>query len=178
MIRTMTRFSLFIAAMTGLCASPVLAHSAQAETPAEAPPPVTQGVNHIALTVTDLDASVAFFVDGLGWRTAGGFPDYPSVFVTDGSVFVTLWRASDPANAISFDRKNNVGLHHLAFTVPDIETLDELHTKMADWPGVTIEFSPEPNGGGPTIHMILREPSGNRLEFAVPGGRSRAHAKE
>jgi len=136
--------------------------------------PITRGINHIGLTVADLDASVAFFVDGLGWRRAGGFPDYPSVFVTDGEVFVTLWRVSDPDNPVAFNRKTNVGLHHLALSVPDIETLDALHTKLRAWPGVVFEFGPEPNGGGPTIHMILREPGGNRIEFAVPGGRSRA----
>lgn len=169
MPKTISRKYALLAAFAAVIASPAAAQSEAAE-------PVTQGVNHIALTVTDLEASVAFFVDGLGWRRAGGFPDYPSVFVTDGNAFVTLWRASDPDNAIAFDRKNNVGLHHLAFTVPDIETLEELYLKLRDWPGVEIEFSPEPNGGGPTIHMILREPSGNRIEFAVPGGRSRADA--
>ncbi len=147
--------------------------SAQDGEPAEVAP-VTRGINHIGLTVTDLDASVAFFVDGLGWRQAGGIPDYPSVFVTDGELFVTLWRAVEPETAVAFDRKNNVGLHHLALTVSDIETLNELHAKLVDWPGVEFEFGPELNGGGPTIHMILREPSGNRIEFAVPGGRSRA----
>lgn len=178
------RSSIIIAALSAIVASPTMAHTQETATPAAttAPPvpaqaPITKGVNHIALTVTDLDASVAFFVDGLGWRRAGGFPDYPSVFVTDGAVFVTLWRATDPANAIAFDRKNNVGLHHLAFTVPDVETLDELHATLLTWPGVKIEFAPEPNGGGPTIHMIVREPSGNRIEFAVPGGRSRADAQ-
>jgi len=172
--RTIQRYSAILAALGA-----VLASSAVAQIPeADKPPPVTQGVNHIALTVTDLEASVEFFVDGLGWQRAGGFPDYPSVFVTDGNAFITLWRASDPENAVPFDRKNNVGLHHLAFTVSDIETLDELHAKLREWPGVTIEFSPEPNSGGPTIHMIVREPSGNRIEFAVPGGRSRVDAEE
>jgi len=150
--------------------TPVFAQENQAD---EAQP-VTRGINHVGLTVSDLDASVAFFVGGLGWRRAGGFPDYPSVFVTDGELFVTLWRASNPEAAVPFDRKNNIGLHHLALTVPDVETLDALYAKLRDWPGVEFEFGPEPNGGGPTIHMILREPSGNRIEFAVPGGRSRA----
>ncbi len=160
-----------------LCAIPLAPAYAQDEATQQAQP-VTRGINHIGLTVRDLDASVAFFVDALGWKRVGGFPDYPSVFVTDGALFVTLWRTTDPETAIAFDRKNNVGLHHLALTVPDIETLDELHAKLLEWPGVEVEFAPEPNGDGPTIHMIVREPSGNRIEFAVPGGRSRADAGE
>ena len=57
--------------------------------------PLTSGVNHIGLTVKDLDASASFFVDTLGWRLAGE-RDYPAKFVTDGSIFVTLWQASNP----------------------------------------------------------------------------------
>ena len=132
--------------------------------------PLTQGINHLGLTVTDLEASTAFFTETLGWRLAGGFPDYPSKFVTDGKLFLTLWQTTDPENAIPFDRKNNVGLHHLALTVDSFETLDRLHGIFERTNGVVIEFAPELNGGGPTKHMMIREPSGNRIEFAhTPG---------
>jgi len=127
---------------------------------------LTLGMNHVGLTVTDLDKSVAFFEETLDWEVVGGYPDYPSKFVTDGEIFLTLWQATDPENAIAFDRKNNVGLHHLAFTVTSRDALDVLYERFLITDGVVIEFSPEPNGGGPTIHMMIREPSGNRLEFA------------
>jgi lactoylglutathione lyase len=127
---------------------------------------LTRGMNHVGLTVTDLDRSVAFFTEALDWEEVGGYPDYPSKFVTDGEIFLTLWQATDPANAVAFDRKNNVGLHHLAITVKSREALDVLYERFLAFDGVDIEFAPEPNGGGPTIHMMIREPSGNRLEFA------------
>lgn len=127
---------------------------------------LTLGMNHVGLTVTDLDRSVAFFTDALDWEGVGGYPDYPSKFVTDGKIFLTLWQATDPEEAIAFDRKNNVGLHHLALTVKSLEALDVLYARFLRFDGVVIEFSPEPNGGGPTIHMMIREPSGNRIEFA------------
>lgn len=139
---------------------------------------VTEGVNHIGLAVSDLDASVSFFVDTLGWRQAGGDPDYPAVFVTDGNAFVTLWRVTDPATAVAFNRKNNVGLHHLAFTVKSLKALHELHEKFQKVEGVRIEFAPEFLGRGPTTHMMIREPSGNRLEFVVPGSRVRAEQQQ
>ena len=100
---------------------------AAATTPAT---PVTSGVNHIGLTVKDLEASTGFFVDRLGWRVAGGVPDYPATFVTDGELFVTLWRAVEPETAADFNRKTNIGLHHLALTVRDVETLDELYLSL------------------------------------------------
>ncbi len=127
---------------------------------------LTSGLNHVGLTVSNLEKSVAFFVETLDWKNVGGFPDYPSVFVTDGEIFVTLWQSTDPENTVPFDRKNNVGLHHLALTVTSFEALDELHERFKKTDGVVIEFAPELNGGGPTKHMMIREPSGNRLEFA------------
>ncbi len=139
---------------------------------------VTEGVNHIGLAVHDLDATVSFFVDTLGWQQAGGDPDYPAVFVTDQKSFVTLWQVTDPETAVPFNRKNNVGLHHLAFTVKSLKALHELHEKFQKTEGVRIEFAPEYLGNGPTTHMMIREPSGNRLEFVVPGGRVRAEQQQ
>lgn len=133
---------------------------------------LTSGMNHVGLTVTSLDKSVAFFTEAMDWRVVGGDADYPAKFLTDGEIFLTLWQTTDPDNAIAFDRKNNVGLHHLALTVKSLEALDVLYERFLQHEGVVIEFSPEPNGGGPTIHMMIREPSGNRLEFAYNPPRS------
>ena len=127
---------------------------------------LTRGLNHVGLTVTDLEKSTAFFTRTLNWRDAGGDPDYPARFVTDGELFLTLWQTTDPATAVAFDRKNNVGLHHLALTVSSDEALDTLHERFLATDGVVVEFAPELNGPGPTRHMMIREPSGNRIEFA------------
>ena len=78
---------------------------------------------------------------------------------------VTLWQADE--GAIEFDRKKNIGLHHLAFKLRSFEDLDAMHKKIEDWPGVEIEFSPENVGEGPAKHMIFYEPGGIRLEFIV-----------
>ncbi|MBO6506657.1 MAG: VOC family protein [Kordiimonadaceae bacterium] len=139
---------------------------------------VTEGVNHIGLAVKDLEASAAFFTETLGWRQAGGDPEYPAIFVTDGNSFVTLWRVNNPETAVPFNRRNNVGLHHLAFTVKSLKALHELHAKFLETEGVRIEFAPEFMGQGPTTHMMIREPSGNRLEFVVPGSRVRAEQEQ
>jgi lactoylglutathione lyase len=135
-----------------------------------------RGADHVGLTVTDLAASETFFTETLGFSLLGRDAEYPAAFLTNGDIIVTLWRAIDPATAIPFDRKRNVGLHHLAFTVDSFAKLDALHARLAQAPGVKIEFAPEPLSGGPTKHMMIREPSGNRLEFIhraptpAPGG--------
>ena len=125
----------------------------------------TLGFDHVGLTVKDLDAARSFFVDCLGWKIVGGRPEYPSVYVSDGSAMLTLWRVEDPATCVEFNRRTNVGLHHLALRVPSREALDELYSRVASWPGVAIEFAPQPSGAGPKIHTMLREPGGNRLEL-------------
>lgn len=127
---------------------------------------MTTGLNHLGLTVKNLQASTDFFIKTLGWRKAGGYPDYPSVFVTDGELFLTLWQTKNTNLVVPFDRENNVGLHHLALSVASEGMLHELHRRFKTVPNLVIEFSPELNGKGPTIHMMIREPSGNRIEFA------------
>jgi lactoylglutathione lyase len=127
---------------------------------------MTSGLNHLGLTVRNLQASADFFINILGWEKVGGYPDYPSIFVTDGKIFLTLWQTKNMKQVIAFDRKNNVGLHHLALTVTSKKVLSELHRRFKSVPNLIIEFAPELNGKGPTIHMMIREPSGNRIEFA------------
>jgi len=126
---------------------------------------LTTGFNHVGLTVKDLDASTQFFVDTLGWKLKGGNKSYPANFVSDGNMFIALWQTTTPNKVVEFDRKNNVGLHHLAISVKNIEALNELYERVKRVPSVVIEFAPELANGGPSQHMMIREPSGNRLEF-------------
>ncbi|MCZ6452918.1 MAG: VOC family protein, partial [Alphaproteobacteria bacterium] len=98
----------------------------------------------------------------------GEVPDYPAVFLTDGTTMITLWSAADPATAVSFDRKNVIGLHHFALTVADADTLQSLHGVLQSTDDVEIEFAPESLGGGPTHHMICAIPGGIRVEFIAP----------
>lgn len=128
--------------------------------------PLTLGVDHIGLAVQNLEASEAFFVNCLGWKKVGGKPDYPLAFVSDGTSVLTLWQVEDPESCITFDRRRNVGLHHLALKVADEAALNALYDSVSRWPGVTVEFAPEPSGAGPKIHAMIKDPGGVRVEFA------------
>jgi catechol 2,3-dioxygenase-like lactoylglutathione lyase family enzyme len=127
---------------------------------------LTAGIDHVGLTVSDLEASRRFFCECLGWKVVGGKPAYPAVFVSDGGILVTLWQVDRPDDCVTFDRRRNVGLHHLALKVVDRASLDALHARVAAWPGVVVEFAPEPLGNGPKAHCMVREPGGIRIEFA------------
>ena len=131
---------------------------------------LTQGVHHLGLTVPDLDRARRFFSEVLRFQQVGEVPEYPAVFLSDGTVMLTLWRAEDPASATAFDRKKVIGLHHLALAVADAAALDALHERLAAEPDVQVEFSPEPLAGGPTRHMMCAIPGGVRVEFIAPAG--------
>ena len=128
----------------------------------------TQGIHHAGLSVPDLAAARTFFQDALGFRQVGEVPDYPAVFLSDGTVLITLWQVEDPARAVPFDRRHVIGLHHLALRVADATDLDGLHRELAARQDVKIEFAPEPLGGGPTRHMMCAIPGGIRLELIAP----------
>ncbi|MEJ2763539.1 VOC family protein [Photobacterium sp. MCCC 1A19761] len=129
--------------------------------------PVTQGVHHVGLTVSRLEESAQFFTSLLGWKEVKRREDYPAIFVSDGAIMLTLWAAKTDI-PVHFDRKENVGLHHLALTVGSKDTLFAIYEKLAA-SGVDIEFAPELIREGPAMHMMCYEPSGIRVEFHWPG---------
>jgi len=122
----------------------------------------TNGAHHVGLTVPNLPEARDFFVTALGFSQVGEVPDYPAVFVSDGTILITLWQAENPEDAVPFDRRTNIGLHHLALRVTDLASLvSDLHTRS----DVEIEFEPEGLGDTGIQHMMCRIPGNIRLEF-------------
>jgi catechol 2,3-dioxygenase-like lactoylglutathione lyase family enzyme len=130
----------------------------------------TKGINHLGLTVQDLDQTTAFFTELLGWNLLARDDSYPRTTVSDGTARFTLWQADRSRPTTKFDRKTNIGLHHVALEVESEEELLDLAARIRTWPGITIEFEPEPLGGGPRKHMMFTEPGGIRLEIIWPAG--------
>jgi len=127
--------------------------------------PLTHGVHHIGLTVPDVAETADFFVSVLGFTQVGTRPDYPAVFVRDTAVLLSLWQVQETDRLVAFERKNTVGLHHLALNVEGEQGLASAFARLAGAPGVTIEFGPEPLGKGPSYHMMCQIPGGIRLEL-------------
>lgn len=128
---------------------------------------VTSGAHHIGLTVSNLEESAEFFTKLLGWKEVKRRDDYPAIFVKDDSLMITLWKTQTTA-PVSFDRKTNVGLHHLALRVDNREALYQLLNVLQD-NQIEIEFEPTLLGDGPSMHMMCYEPSGIRIEFYCAG---------
>jgi catechol 2,3-dioxygenase-like lactoylglutathione lyase family enzyme len=129
---------------------------------------LTAGVHHVGLTVDDLDAAAAFLTETLGFRLAGGRPDYPAIFVSDGQILLTLWQAQTESMR-PFDRHLQVGLHHLALKLAAGQSLDAVHARLLQTPGVVSEFAPTALGTTGLQHLICRIPGGLRLELVSHG---------
>ena len=128
---------------------------------------LTCGVHHVGLTVSRLDDTAHFFTDLLGWQEIRRDDSYPAIFVSDGRVMLSLWAVKKSApeqTENAFNKRINVGLHHLALQVESKQTLHEIYSCLLDH-GVHIEFAPELLRDGPAQHMMCYEPSGIRLEF-------------
>jgi len=128
----------------------------------------TNGAHHIGLTVPNIIKTRDFFVETLNFKQVGEKPNYPAVFVSDGTITLTLWQSIDPNNTKPFDRKNNIGLHHLALRLNPEVSLESLHERLIDSGNVEVEFKPEQLGSGTTKHMMCIIPGGIRLEFIAP----------
>lgn len=122
-----------------------------------------KGIHHLGLAVSDLAGSCSFFCDLLGWNQVRKIDEYPAIFVSNGSIMFTLWQTDE--GSTPFDRKLNVGLHHVALKMDSKEELMELYQTIEKSDLARVEFSPEPLRDGPAQHMICIEPSGIRIEF-------------
>jgi len=129
--------------------------------------PITKGVHHIGLTVSKLEESAAFFTSLPGWREVRRNEEYPAIFVSDGSIMLTLW-ATKEEPSIPFNRRSNIGLHHLALQVESEDSLNRVYALLTN-NGTKIEFAPELLRQGPAKHLMCYEPSGIRVEFIWPG---------
>ncbi len=129
----------------------------------------TRGLNHLGLAVADLDKTASFLESVLGWTETARDDSYPRNSMTDGNLRLTLWQVDNSVPPTTFDRRHNIGLHHLALEVESEEELLRLADQVAAWPGVAVEFMPEPMGTGPRKHMMFAEPGGIRLELVWMG---------
>lgn len=128
---------------------------------------ITEGLHHLGLTVTDVEGCAQFFCNQLGFTRLGEKPDYPAVFVGDGTIMLTLWQVQVPEPA-AFDRRTQVGLHHFALNLKNETSLNALYEALSQRSDVTVEFAPEPLGSRPMKHMMCQIPGDLRVEFICP----------
>jgi len=124
---------------------------------------------HVGLNVTDLARSVDFYrrvldLDVTAERSDG---DRRYAFLgRDGALLITLWQQS--GGAFPTDRP---GLHHLAFQVPDIETVRRAETTLRELGAELVHDGIVPHGEGvPSGGVFFTDPDGIRLEIYAATG--------
>ena len=120
------------------------------------------GVNHVALTVTDLDVSERFYVDVLGFRRALDV-GYGRITIHAASGF-TIALLTHPDAAGGPFTHLSTGLDHLSFTAADRAELERWQERLES---LGVPFTPirdMPLGH----HLNFRDPDGIALEFYAP----------
>ena len=127
----------------------------------------TSGVNHIVLTVSDLDRARQFYGDLLGFELKTLPKDFPGIFA--GAHFfrvgqVEFFIVAHPEGA-SGDRfsESRIGLDHISFSAPDeaaLHTLaEQLKAAGIKTNGVEV-FAPSGNQ-----YVSFRDPDNIQLEY-------------
>ena len=117
-----------------------------------------KSLNHVGIAVRSIEDQRSYYEDALGAEFEG-FEDVPSQKVRVGffrvdNVRLELLEPTDPEGPIGkFLEKRGEGLHHLAFTVDDIQTrIDELKTN-----GIRM-IDDEPRSGAHHMQIAFLHP--------------------
>lgn len=124
-------------------------------------------INHVAIAVSDVDASLTFWRDALG-LAVDHIEDVPSqkatvVFIPVGDSEVELVRpTSDDTGVAKFLAERGGGMHHLCFEVDDIQgMLEDLKAKGVrlinetplELPGRKMAFIHPKSSGGVLVEL-------------------------
>ena len=119
---------------------------------------LTCGVHHVGLTVSRVEDTACFFTDLLGWQEVKRDDNYPVIFISDGTVMLSLWATAQSVTeqtVNAFNKDTNIGLHHLALQVDSKDALHEIYRRLLDH-AVHIEFAPRITTRWPgTAHDVL-----------------------
>ena len=132
-----------------------------------------KSLNHIGIAVRSIDAQRPFYEDALG-AAFEGFEEVPSqkvrvAFFRVDNVRLELLEPTDPSGPIAkFLEKRGEGLHHLAFTVDNIQDrIDELKQS-----GMQM-IDDEPRAGSHHMQIAFLHPKsthGVLTELCEPAG--------
>lgn len=122
-------------------------------------------VEHIAIWVSDLETTKAFYADSLGLAESREFE-------TDG--VTNLFLAGADGTAIQFkydpDRSEPIepgGIDHLAIRIDDIETT---FSRVVDETGCPVRSEPKTGYGGGSTVAFIEDPDGYVIELAERHG--------
>ncbi|MEU8773895.1 VOC family protein [Streptomyces sp. NPDC048606] len=124
---------------------------------------------HVGLNVTDLDRSLAFYREALGFDLLGEGKEEDRRFAflgRDGELVLTLWQQAAGPYA-----PTAAGLHHLAFSAEAVEEVRAYEERLR---GLGVAFAHEGvvahQEGSASGGIFFHDPDGTRLEISVSTG--------
>jgi catechol 2,3-dioxygenase-like lactoylglutathione lyase family enzyme len=129
-------------------------------------------IHHLGLTVRDVEASAAWYVDVLGFRRTGEFtaPDGArrTVFLRHDGLRARLGLVEHAGGDRAAFDETRVGLDHLAFAVAGRHALDAWAERLAAAGVAHSPVAPANTVPGAAV-LVFRDPDGIQLElFADP----------
>lgn len=121
-----------------------------------------QYVDHVAITVKDLDRSVEFYTKKLGFSVVrkDETPSLNIVFVGNGLAQLELFELKKgTAKEVPALKENEIGIKHIAFHVDDIEGVVEEMKKRG------VEFTTEIRKSGKRAYIFFKNPDGTSLQL-------------
>jgi len=127
----------------------------------------TGAVNHLVMTVGDLDRSCDFYTGLLGFQKVMDLSPTRAL-LSNGSTVLALGTAPDPSRAITGDRfdENRIGLDHLSFSVGSRDELDAA-ARLFDERGVPRGEIKNLEALGMYV-LAFRDPDNVQLELTAP----------
>lgn len=128
---------------------------------------VTGGVHHFRLTVTNVDRSVSFYAQVLGFTKLMDLN--PGAFLSNGKVGLGIGPHPRPDQAITGDRfdENRVGLDHMSFEVSSRAALDEA-VRILDQHGIAHSEVRDLGEAFGICILVFRDPDNVQLELSGP----------
>ncbi|MGI5482768.1 VOC family protein [Streptomyces lavendofoliae] len=135
----------------------------------------TGRLGHIGLNVTDLDRSLAFYGDVLGFEVLHEGKEEGrrhALLGREGRLSLALWQQADGAYAPAL-----AGLHHLAL---EVGTIDQVRAAEAELRARGVDFAYDGvvahGEGAASGGIFFHDPDGTRLEIYAPTGAEGAPA--
>ncbi len=131
----------------------------------------TGAVHHLAMTVTDVKRSEAFYTGTLGFQKVMDLSD-TRVLLANGAAIMALTEAPDLAQAIPGDRfnENRIGLDHLSFGVASRDELERA-AQVFDRQGVSHGEIKDLGEALKLYVMAFRDPDNIQVELTAPYNR-------
>jgi catechol 2,3-dioxygenase-like lactoylglutathione lyase family enzyme len=130
-----------------------------------------RGIQHVDLAVSDVDRSLAFYLDLLGPLGLKEEERYPTYRGTEDVVYLSFgdeWIGLRPADGGAFEYYG-VGIEHLAFEVDTPEEVDAAHERCLRR-GDKVHHPPEEDSDIPGYYaLFVFDPDGLRIEVFTAG---------